>query len=300
MTRIGIIGGGHGAALHAQAALLCDRIELVGVGGGSSSATELASAAEVPDLSLDAILDRSDAVVVAVPPARTPEVIDALVGEVGAVLVEAPVPADLPDPGCPAMIGANLLHAPTVRRAMRAIGDLESPHHLVLRSSQPAPTWGGHGSLAFGGAGLDPGARLAPVLFAATGEAINSAAARITEGPVTGVEESATITLTLPSGRAARLESKWAPGSARAELEVASDEGVALVSFFPEPELEIDGVPMTAPQGHPLVDLGFVAQLERLAGLPDRSATPWLDLATGRAICGVLSAAIVTARGGFG
>ncbi len=300
MTRIGIIGGGHGAALHAQAALLCDRVELVGVGGGSSSAAELAAAAEVPDLSFDALLDRCDAVVVAVPPASAPEVVDALAGRVRAVLVEAPVPADLPDPGCPAMIGANLLHAPAVRRAMRIIGDMASPHHLVMRSTQPAPTWGSHGSHAFGGAGLDPGARLAPILFAATGEAIDSAAARITEGPVAGVEESATITLALPSGRAARLESRWAPGSARAELEVASDEGVALVSFFPEPELELNGVPMAVGQGHPLVDLGFVAQLERLAGLPGRSGTPWLDLATGKAICGVLSSAIVAARRAFG
>ena len=296
MTRLGIVGGGNGAALHAQAALTSDRVELVGVGGGSASATDLATAAEVPDLTLDALVANSDVVVVAVPPACTREVISALAGNVGAVLVEAPVPADLPDPGCPAMIGANFLHAAVVRSALRAIADMSSPHHLELRSTQPAPSWGSHGTEAFGGAGLDPGGRLAPVLFAAAGETVESAEARITEGPIVGVETSATVDLWLPSGRTARLESRWAPGPAQAELEVASEDGVVLISLVPEPVLELNGTSLDTEPSHPLVGLGFIAQLERLADLADGSARAWLELSAGQAICGLLTSAIDAAR----
>lgn len=274
---------------------MSDRIELVGVGGGSRSAGELATAAEVPELGLDDLAARSDALVVAVPPASIPDVIRAIAGKVQALLVEAPVPMDLPDPGCPAMIGANFLHAPVVHGALRTIAGMESPHHLVLRSTQPAPTWGSHRTPAFGGAGLDPGGRLAPLLFAATGEAVESAHAQITEGPVPGVEEGASFTLVLPSGRTARLESVWAPGSARAELEVASDRGVALLSLFPEPVLEVNGTAVATEPCHPLVALGFITQLERLGRVVEGSAAAWLDLAAGEAICGLLASAVDSA-----
>ena len=275
---------------------MSDRIELVGVGGGSRSAGELATAAEVPDLGLDDLADRSDALVVAVPPASMPDVIREVAGRVRALLVEAPVPVNLPDPGCPAMLGANFLHAPVVRGALRTIAAMESPHHLILRSTQPAPTWGSHRTPAFGGAGLDPGGRLAPLLFAATGETVESAHAQITEEPESGVENEASFAFTLPSGRTARLESVWAPGSARGELEVASDLEVALLSLFPEPMLEVNGTPVATEPCHPLLALGFIPQLERLSGVVDGSATTWLDLGAGEAICGLLASAVDSAR----
>ena len=68
MTRIGIIGGGKGATLHADAIIHTRSADLVGVGGRPGSASELAAVADCPDLSLDDLCDGSDALIVAVPP----------------------------------------------------------------------------------------------------------------------------------------------------------------------------------------------------------------------------------------
>ncbi len=297
MTTVGIVGAGKAAFLHAQAASMTEQVELVGVGGGSNTAADLAGVCNAPDLPLDSLIERSDAVIVAVPPNAVAEVVSALDGRVNAVLVEAPVHHDVPDPDCPAMVGANLLHAPVVRRAIQEIWALSSPHHLELRSTQPRPEWGAHATHAFGGAGLDPGARLAPVLLAAAGEPAETVTARLVDGPDDGIEESADLTLTLGSGRSVRLSSVWREGSAKVELEVADDNGVVLVSFFPEPTLEINGTPVNTDPLHPIVGLGFVAQLERLTRVSLGESAPWLDLSAGRDIGVLISAAVADARG---
>ena len=301
MTRIGIVGAGMAATLHAQAATISDRVELVGVGGGAGAAAELAAAAQVPDLAFDALVERSDAVVVAVPPPLAPEVVAALSGRVGALLVEAPAPEAIGPVDVPAMVGANLLHSPVVRRGLRAIAEMASPHHLQLRSSQPAPKWGDHGTVAFGGAGLDPGARLAPVLLAAGGSPAITAEARLTiggsdDGDPAPVEERAEFRMQLADGRSVTLDSRWADGSARAELEVADEQTVTTITLLPTPEVELDGTPLSTEREHPLAELGFVSQLERLASLSDAGGTPWRDLTSGINICTLLTRAINEAR----
>ena len=67
VTRIGIIGGGKGATLHADAIIHTRGADLVGVGGRPGTAGELAAVAACPDLSLDDLCTGSDALIVAVP-----------------------------------------------------------------------------------------------------------------------------------------------------------------------------------------------------------------------------------------
>ncbi len=100
----------------------------------------------------------------------------------------------------------------------------------------------------------------------------------------------------LADGRSVTLDSRWADGSARAELEVADEQTVTTITLLPTPEVELDGTPLSTEREHPLAELGFVSQLERLASLSDAGGTPWLDLTSGINICTLLTRAINEAR----
>ncbi len=283
VTRIGIIGGGKGATLHADA-VLHTRAELVGVGGRPGTASELAAVADVPDLSLEELCAGSDALIVAVPPAAVGEVLDrigdAVAGGAGvrAVLVEPPL-RRLPELPIPTVLGANLLHAPVVRQALREIAVMREPHHLQMRIRQPAPDWGAHGTPAFGGPLHDPGLRLAPILLSAAAEtAVHVEVADIPNGAHAAIE--------LESGRRAGLDVAWAPGSSRIELEAADASGVILLSLDPLPRLEIDGRPLDPPELHPLEALGFLQQIDRFVRTVD-GAEPWPAASVGLAIEGL-------------
>lgn len=285
VTTVGIIGGGRGAALHADAAIHTGGVELIGVGGRPGSAGELARDAGVPDLPLAALCE-ADAVVVAVPPPAVEPTLRLIENEaqggarVGAVLVEPPL-RSLPAGTIPTALGANLLHAPVVKQALREIAAMANPHHLQLRCRQPAPTWGTHGSAAFGGPLDDPGVRLASLLLAAAGEP----AVHVERTEIAGGVHAA---LELESGRRAGLEIAWVPGSSRTELEAADGGGVVLLTLDPLPRLEIDGTAVESPDLHPLEALGFVAQIDRLARTA-AGAAPWPEAATGSAIEALLS-----------
>lgn len=284
VTTIGIIGGGQGATLHADAALQTRGIDLIGVGGRPGTAAALAAQAGVADLPLPALCE-ADAVVVAVTPPAVGPVLELVQNEVvggapvRALLVEPPL-GSLPELSIPAVLGANLLHAPVVKQAVRAIDAMASPHHLQLRVRQPTPTWGAHGTAAFGGPLRDPGVRLATLLLAAAGEpAVHVEQIEIDGGVHAAIE--------LESGRRAGLDVAWVDGSSRIELEAADDAGVILLTLDPLPHLEIDGRTIDPPDLHPLEALGFVPQLDRLARTA-AGAAPWPAAATGLAIAALL------------
>lgn len=286
MTTIGIIGGGQGATLHADAVLHTRGVGLIGVGGRPGSAGRLADEAGVPDLPLAALCE-ADAVVVAVPPPAVEPILRLIENEalggapVRAILVEPPVRA-LPDGAIPTALGANLLHAPVVRQAMREITALPNPHHLQLRCRQPQPTWGAHGTADFGGPLEDPGVRLASLLLAAAGEP----AVHVEQTEVAGGVHAA---IELESGRRVGLEVAWVEGSSRIELEAADEGGVILLTLDPLPRLEIDGKAIEAPDLHPLEALGFTAQIDRL-GRTAKGSAPWPEATAGLAIEALLSA----------
>ena len=66
------------------------------------------------------------------------------------------------------------------------------------------------------------------------------------------------------------------------------------------PVAEIDGAAVDLPPGssHPLVGLGFVAQIERLARAGDGEARPWPDLAAASSALTVATAAALSIRNG--
>lgn len=280
MTTVGIIGGGKAATLHADAALQMNGIELIGVGGRPGTATQLAADAGVQDLPLPGLCE-ADAVIIAVPPSEVGGVAGLVANEVvggapvRAVLIEPPL-RSLPEMPVSTVLGANLLHAPVVKQALRAIGALQAPHHLQLRVRQPAPTWGAHGTPAFGGPIHDPGIRLATLLLAAAAEtAVHVERVEIDGGVHAAIE--------LESGRRAGLDVAWVEGSSRIELEAADDGGVILLTLDPLPHLEVDGRTIEPPDLHPLEALGFVGQLDRLSRTVS-GAAPWPPIATGVAI----------------
>ena len=300
MTRLSIVGGGPAATLHAEASAAVAGVELVGVGGRPGSAGPLADAFGVDDAPLDVLISRADAIVVAVPPDAVPGVLARVRPPVRVVLVESPVatavgaasgPIDVP-----VMAGANLLHAPTVRRALRSIATMTTPHHLGLHSRGPAPDWGAHATDRFGGgAMMDPGARLLPVLLAAAGAPVEEVAAQVSHHR--GIDQRAALQLTLADGRRATADIAWADGPAEARLEVADANGAVLRDLLTRPGLEFDGraVGPPDPDENPVVALGFADQLRRLAAVARGDTEPWIDHRVGVGVLSVVNAAAAAA-----
>lgn len=282
MTRIGIVGGGRGATLHAEAVRAASGVTLVGVGGRTpGTAGELAAAMRVDDLPLDVLADRADALVMSVPPAAVGSVAAALPADLP-LLVESPT-AGVVDRDR-SMTAANLLHAPVVGRGLRMIAELGAVHHLQLRGAGPRPSWGTHGSPAWGGGVLvDPHATTLPVLLAAAATPVTAVRGAL-EGPAS-CEEAARLELELADGRIATAEVVWRDQqSVTVELEAAADDGVVTVRLLPVPELERDGRSVVRANDPPLVALGFVAQIERFAGAVRGERVAWPPLTVGIAV----------------
>lgn len=292
MTRIGIVGGGRAATLHAEAARAARGVTLVGVGGRSpGTAGPLTDALGVPDLPLVDLAAAADGLVVAVPPPAVAGVVERVPDDLP-LLIESPgaVPADRPS----TMTAVNLLHAPTVAAGLRAIAELGPVHHLVLRGRGPRPSWGAHRDSAWGGVVVDPHAATVPVLLAAAGAPVVDVTGRV-EGPF-GLPAAVDLGLALADGRSARLDVAWTDDpSAGVELEAAGATGVVTLRLLPHPDLEIDGRPATEPEGsgaaEPLVALGFVAQMARFAGVIRGDRPAWPPVTVGGAVWTIEAAA---------
>lgn len=260
--------------------------ELVGVGGRlPGTADRLADAVGAPDLPLTDLAAAAEGLVVAVPPSAAAEVIAAVPAELP-LLVESP-PADIADR--PRSITAvNLLHAPVVARGLQAIAELGPVHHLQLRGTGPRPSWGSHGTAAWGGGvAVDPHSSTLPVLLAAAAAAVTDVRGSL-DGPP-GCEHSARLDLALGDGRTATARLAWTDDSALAvELEAASDAGVATIRLLPTPELERDGRIVVRATDPPLVALGFVAQMQRFVGVVRGDRSAWPPLAVGAAVTGLV------------
>lgn len=288
MTRIAIVGGGRAATLHAEAAVATAGVDLVGVGGRPGSAQTLSAASGAPDLALDDLAARADGIIVAVPPAAVPAVIAALPVDLP-LLVESPVPLELADTPRPrAMTAANLLHAPTVKKGLRAVADLGLVHHLNLR---------GRAIRRDGAEDLfaEPFAGAWPVLLMAAGTPVVEVA-----GTRSG--STARAMLTLPDGRTPSAQFEWVAAddavTAITELEAAGATGVVTIGLWPTPRLEIDGRDVAEVEEHPLVALGFAEQIRRFAAMCDGRVEPWPPLAVGLGVSALTDAANRSAAAG--
>ncbi len=302
MTSISIIGTGRAAAFHAAAALLAEHVELEGVVGRHlGKASELAAQAEVPELTLEQALGKSEAVVVAVPPADTPSVLAAVAGRVSAVLVETPSGSSTPDLDAladtalpPTMAAANLLHAPITRRALQEIASMDSPFHFALRSHGPRPDWGDHGTPRFGGgAVIDPGCRIMPLLLAALGAPVVSVCAELpADSERIDVRASLELRTDNLLHRDITVDITWGDDSPSTSLEVASDDTVVQLELAPPPTLEVNGeTVMIADSDDPYTELGFKAQIERLGAMARGDAAPWPDFSLAPGLIDIATAA---------
>ena len=313
VTSVGIVGAGRAATLHAEAVRAARGVTLAGVCASSPAsprAAALAGALDCPVLTLAELSRACDVAVIATPPAACAEALAGLASSrrLRAALVESPVAttirgaADLATlvEGLPIMASVNLLHAPAVRRMLETVATMD-PHHLELRLAVPRPDRGPDVGRAFGGGvTVDPGAGLWPIVLAAMGTAVESVAAP-RAGVADGLDHAAEVVLHAAGGRRARAELSWGARVAEASLEAADAGRVARVDIWPVPVAEIDGtaVDPSAGSSHPLVALGFVTQIERLARAGDGGARPWPDLAVASSSLTVaVAASLSTRRGG--
>ena len=275
------MGGGRAATLHAEATRALPGGELIGVGGRPGSAPALAAAMGVPDLSLEALAAAADGLVLAVPP----DAVDAITADLPpglAVLVELPLRAARGDVGR-AVVAVNLLHASTVKKALRAIADLGPVHHLTLRGRAPRRE---EATDIF----AEPFAGAWPVLLAAAGAAVTTVSA-IAE------DRSAKLKADLADGRQMTAALEWSGlgEDALTEIEAAGQSGVVNCTLWPLPALEIDGRAVAAHDEHPIIALGFVEQMRRFAAVCDGRAEPWPPLSVGHGVTALTEAANLSA-----
>ena len=312
VTSVGIVGAGRAATLHAEAVRAARGVTLAGVSASSpasAKAAALAGALDCPVLTLAELARVCDVAVIATPPGSRSGVLDRLASSrrLRAVMVESPAATTIDGvaeldtlvEGLPIMASVNLLHAPAVRRMLEAVASMD-PHHLELRLAVPDPARGPDAGRDFGGGvTVDPGAAFWPVVMAALGSAVESVA--VPRADVDdGLDRAAEVVLRSASGRQARARLSWGAGVAEAAVEAADSAHVARVDIWPVPVAEIDGTPVGSPvdSSHPLVALGFVAQIERLARVAAGEARPWPDLGVASSALTVAVAASLSARFG--
>ena len=315
MTSVGIVGAGRAATLHAEAVRAARGVRLAGVTASSATsprAAALAGALDCPVQTVRELADTCDVAVIATPPATRAEALAELASSrrLRAVLVESPAASTLDGiaelqsvfADRPIMAGVNLLHAPAVRRVLDAVAAMD-PHHLELRLAVPDPARGPDSGRAFGGGvTVDPTAGFWPVLIAAMGAAVESVAAPRLD-VVEGLEHAAEVVLTAVNERTARAALRWGARVAEASVEAADPAHVARVDVWPVPVAEIDGAAAGPPAdaSHPLVSLGFTAQIERLVRVGNGEAEPWPDLAVASSALTISAAAALSAqRNGIG
>ena len=321
MTSVGIVGTGRAATLHAESVRAARGVRLAGVAARSTAsprAAALADALECPVLTARELARTCDVAVIATPPAARAEALTELASSrrLRAVLVESPAATTLDDiadlrsvfADRPIMAGVNLLHAPAVRQMLDAVTAMD-PHHLELRLAVPNPARGPDSGAAFGGGvTMDPAAGFWPVLVAAMGAAVRSVAAPRLE-VVGGLDRAAGVVLRAVNGRTAQASLRWGAPVAEAAVEAADSAHVARVEVWPAPIVEIDGASTDSPadpahtvasrrggSAHPLVALGFTAQIERLVRAANGEAQPWPDLAVASSALTIAAAASLSAQ----
>lgn len=314
MTRVGIVGAGRAAVLHAEAARASTALSLTAVAArpSSSRAASLVAALGCDASTVAQLGDMCDVAVVATPPAARLEVMSELAGSsrLRAVMVESPAAVTLEQldaiaevmADTPVIVAANLLHAPAVRSTLRSIAAMHS-HHLVLQAAVPEPDRDAAAGDGFGGGVLmDPAAGLWPLLLTALGAELASVTA-LRISTLEGVDQYAEVLLQDSKGAQAGAVFGWGAEVAQGALEAADPDHVARVDLWPTPTAEFDGAAVhgaavhgAGHQAHPLAALGFVAQLERLSLIAKGEAALWPDLSVASAALTTSVAAALSTR----
>jgi predicted dehydrogenase len=316
VTSLAFAGAGWVTAVHGLAAAGVADLDVTQVASRTPEAADKrarqvgARAATYGDLPGDA-----DAVLVATPPHLHRREAARAVEAGAAALVEAPLASTLADADALVALGEgggrvayaeNLVHAPPVAEAVRAVRRIGDLTFLEVRMSQgrpdrrnqTQPSWGG-GALF----GLGCHAVALALLLAAPARVVEVEAQLSATGGMQ-VDDDAQVTLVFDSRLRAQVRASWRGAAPTWDAQAAAAEGAVRLELVPEPAVEINGVPLplspppsglASPQLHHLGYAGqlaaFVADVE--AGRPPRSGA-----AFGRAVLEAVCAAYVAAGRG--
>lgn len=280
-TRIGLLGAGWAATVHAMTSSGIPGMEVVWVGSRDPAhAARLAGLGGVGSGGLDELPHGLDLVVVATPPADHERALTRALERGAAVLVEKPLCATpgqadrmierIQDAGAVVGLAENLLFAPAVDTMIRHRSTLGPLHRLYLSCTQPPPSWGHFlEPLQAGGVLFDLGAHpLALALALAAPARPVATRCRLSSTRADGADDLARVELRFDDGLVAEIDLSWrGTGDPCWEVELAADGGAGRLELLPRPLLELDGVDMTpSPTMDGLADpmlehLGYAAQL---------------------------------------
>src|SRR5829696_6344397 len=231
------------------------------------------------------------------------------------VLVEAPLAATLADAdelvnlaedGGLVAYGENLVHAPAVAEAVRAVRRLGTLTFLEVRLAQGQPDRRGHLRPQWGGGVLfDLGVHaVALAMLLAAPARVVEVEARLGTPEGLEVDDDARLTLTFDSGLRAQVRATWRAAAPAWDAQAASAEGAARLDLVPEPAVELNGAPIRLPDAPDdlsspqLYYLGYTPQLAALPAAAAANRAPRTSAALGRTVLDVVCAAYVAAGRG--
>jgi predicted dehydrogenase len=255
----------------------------------------------------------ADLVIVSTPPADHPARVRSLLASGVAVVVEKPLcttlaaadelVASAEQHDNRLLYAENLAYAPAVAAMVAAVDDIGSPHYLEVRVVNPRPTWGDFLTDEWGGGALfDLGVHpLAVAMLLAGPSTVTGVEANLAGGPDHHTDEHAEVRLHFDGGLVADVVASWRGGPQPLwDAEVASATGVLRAELFPRPSLERDGAPMSLSSGgsRPVVDYGYVGQLDAFWADLEHGRRPRMNAAFGRSVLDVVCAAYTSAQRG--
>ena len=257
MTRVGLAGAGWAGAVHAAALSAASGAHLAQVlSRTAEGADRVAGPAQVPGGTYAEISSKLGALIVATPAEHHRDMVLDAIGRGLAVLVEKPLALNLAE--CDKIIAAadaagvvcglaeNLLFAPAVDVALAHRQTLGTLTRLSVRFLSDAPEWGHFLEPMPGGGVLhDLGAHPLALVVAFAGSEPTSVTAQVLHRRPDGVDDEVFATVTFASGLVAEIEVSWRASEIEWDLELAADDGVVRLEWFPEVTVECDGEDQT-------------------------------------------------------
>jgi predicted dehydrogenase len=311
MTSVALAGSGFAGRIHAAAATTAAGVSIRQVTSRTVDvASVLGSEIGVDHGTLAELTPSADVVVIATPPPSHLELSLQAVARGQAILLEKPLTATLSEAdalitavdaaGVPAGYAENLLFCPAIEKALEHRRGLGPLRHLSARTEQPPPDWGHFlEPLEAGGTLYDLGPHAIALLLSFLGDDQPTwVRATLESSRPDGADDHAVVRI--GAGHVvAEATVSWRAPAATWDLQAASDDGVVRVELVPRVEVESHGLDVTPEvAGDPVVDLGYVAQLQGLADALGGRGGRICPLGFGRRVLEVICAAYLSAHDG--
>jgi predicted dehydrogenase len=316
VTTLAFAGAGWVTAVHALATAGVPGLDVTHVASRTTTAAgKRAQQVGAEPCSYDDLPAGADAVLVATPPRLHRREAERAVAAGAAALVEAPLASTLADAdalvaladgGATVGYAENLVHAPPVAEAMRALGRIGDITFLEVRLAEGRPDRRNHTQPGWGGGalfGLGCHAVALALLLAAPARVVE-VEARLSATAGMQVDDDAELVLVFDTGLRAQVRASWRAAAPTWDAQAATADGAVRLELVPEPSVELNGVPLpltqppsglASPQLH---HLGYAGQLAAFAADVDAGRQPRSGAAFGRAVLEVVCAAYAAAGRG--